>query len=293
MLIVEGYTVSPATALHVGQAEIEQQFSLGRARILHFVDQTVDVLGCPSGYRVDMSLTPRPRNGGVCFSERWSAHQFKPIGSLYVLPPGQTVHARGDCGNHSSVVCDLEPHAIDEWFDGDVCWTDRRLEAMLDIANPSMRTSLQKLSEEMRNPGFASAAMCELLIAQVAIESARHCKAIEQVRDRGGLSRLKLKLIDERLAEIGAAPSLHELAALCKLSVRQLTRGFRISRGCSIGEYLTQNRLEHAKRLLEANASVKEVALSLGFASPANFSTTFRRATGETPSQFRERSICK
>ncbi|MFT3930146.1 MAG: AraC family transcriptional regulator [Spongiibacteraceae bacterium] len=283
--------MSPATALHVGQAEIEQQFSLGRARILHFVDQTVDVSGCPSGYRVDMSLTPRRRNGGVCFSERWSAHQFKPIGSLYVLPPGQTVRARGDCGNHSSVVCDLEPHAIDEWFDGDVCWSDRHLEAMLDIASPNMRASLQKLSEELRNPGFASAAMCELLIAQVAIESARHCQAIEYVKDRGGLSPLKLKLIDERLREIGAAPSLQELAVLCKLSVRQLTRGFRISRGCSIGEYLAQNRLEHAKRLLAANASVKEVALSLGFASPANFSTTFRHATGETPSQFRERSI--
>jgi AraC family transcriptional regulator len=72
--------------------------------------------------------------------------------------------------------------------------------------------------------------------------------------------------------------------------VRQLTRGFRISRGCSIGEYLAQNRLAHAKRMLAMNISVKEVAFSLGFATPANFSTTFRKATGETPRQFRERT---
>ncbi len=279
-----------ANKLHVGRAEIERQFPLGRARILHFVDQTVDVSGCPSGYRVDMTLNARPRSGGVCFSERWSVHQFKPIGSLYVLPPGQTVRARGDCSSHSSIVCDFESHAIDAWFDGDVRWTDRRLEAMLNIASPGMRTTLHKLSEEMRNPGFAGEAMCELLLAQVAIESARYCNAIDNVRERGGLSPVKLKLIDERLAEMGSLPSLNDLAKLCNLSIRQLTRGFRVSRGCSIGEYLAQNRLAHAKRLLTNNASVKEVALSLGFTSPANFSTTFRRATGETPRQFRERA---
>ncbi|HET8710862.1 MAG TPA: helix-turn-helix transcriptional regulator, partial [Spongiibacteraceae bacterium] len=223
------------------------------------------------------------------FSERWSEHRFRPIGSLYVLPPGQTVRARGDCNNHSSIVCDFEPEAIDAWFEGDVRWTDRRLEAMLDIANPNLRASLRRLGDEMRNPGFASAAVCELLAAQVAIDSARHCRAIDAVKNRGGLSPWKLKAIDERLAEIGAAPSLQELAELCHLSVRQLTRGFRVSRGCSIGEYIAQNRLEHAKRLLAGSASVKEVAYSLGFATPANFSTTFRRAMGETPRQFRER----
>lgn len=278
-----------ANTLRVGRAEVEQQFSLGRARILHFEDQMIDVLGCLNEYRVDLSLTHRPRTGGVCFSERWSEHQFKPIGSLYVLPPGQVVRARGICDRHSAIVCNFEPRAIDEWFDTDVSWTDRRLEAMLDITNSSMRALLQKLSEEMRNPGFASRAMCELLIAQVAIESARHCNAINTIKDRGGLSPLKLNLIEERLAEIGATPSLAELAQLCNLSVRQLTRGFRVSRGCSIGEFLAQNQLAHAKRLLATKISVKEVALTLGFTSPANFSTTFRRVTGETPRQFRER----
>lgn len=272
----------------VGTAEIERQLPLGRARILHFENQPIDVLGCPSEYRVDLNLTSRPRNGGVCFSERWSAHQFKPIGSLYVLPPGLPVRARGDCDHHSSIVCDFEPQAIDAWFDGDVRWTNRRLAALLDIVNPNLRATLLRLSEEMRNPGFASEAMCELLAAQVAIDSARQCQSVDVIKDRGGLAPRKLQLIDERLAEIGAAPTLRELAELCHLSVRHLTRGFRESRGCSIGEYLAQNRLEHAKRLLATSASVKEIALSLGFATPANFSTAFRRATGATPRQFRE-----
>jgi AraC family transcriptional regulator len=85
------------------------------------------------------------------------------------------------------------------------------------------------------------------------------------------------------------APTLAELAALCRLSVRQLTRGFRASRGCSVGEYVAQSQVDHARQLLARDESVKAVAHSLGFSSPSKFSSAFRRATGQTPRQFRQR----
>jgi AraC family transcriptional regulator len=268
---------------------MELQLPVGRARIVRFISSQplVDISGCPSEYRVNLALTPTASNGGVCFSEKWAANEFKPIGSLYVLPPGQTVRARGDCDPHASLVCEFAPAAIDAWFDGDVRWTSRRLEAMLDISNPNMRAPLRRLSEEMRNPGLASDAICELLAAQVAIESARHCHAVDEVKGRSGLPTWKLRLIDERLAEIGAAPTLSELAALCNVSVRQLTRGFRISRGRSIGEHIAQNRLAHATRLLAGDQSIKAIAYALGFPSPSGFCAAFRRDTGVTPSEFR------
>lgn len=282
--------VNQSDTLHVGTAEVELRLPLGRARILRFEPQTIDVLGSSSHYRVDYSLTPRTRSGGVCFGSRWHAHQARPLGALYVLPPEHTVRARGDCSGHLSMVCDFEPDAIDSWFDGDVRWTRDRAEAMLDIPSPDMMGSLRRLSEELRQPGLASAAVCELLIAQIAIDAARHCKAAEEKTHCNGLSPRQLRLIDERLAELGSSPSLRELAELCQISVRQLTRGFRVSRYCSIGEYLTRIRIEQARQLLMTAASIKAVALSLGFTTPANFSTAFRRAVGETPGQWRERN---
>jgi AraC family transcriptional regulator len=69
--------------------------------------------------------------------------------------------------------------------------------------------------------------------------------------------------------------------------VRQLTRGFRASRGCSIGDYIASRRLDHAKQLLATGQSVKAIAYSLGFASPSSFCFAFRRATGQTPREFR------
>jgi AraC family transcriptional regulator len=73
------------------------------------------------------------------------------------------------------------------------------------------------------------------------------------------------------------------------LSVRQLTRGFRVSRGCSIGDHVAQSRLTNAKRLLATEQSVKAIAYSLGFSSPSSFSYAFRRSVGETPRDFRQR----
>ena len=83
------------------------------------------------------------------------------------------------------------------------------------------------------------------------------------------------------------APTLTELAQICNMSVRQLTRGFRASRGCSIGDYITQSRIYTAKRLLASDESIKAIARSMGFASPSSFSYAFRRGAGVTPRQFR------
>jgi AraC family transcriptional regulator len=72
--------------------------------------------------------------------------------------------------------------------------------------------------------------------------------------------------------------------------VRQLTRGFRVSRGCSIGDYLAQARIDMAKRRLASEESIKAVAIAMGFGSPSNFTSAFRRSTGMTPGQFRQRA---
>lgn len=86
-------------------------------------------------------------------------------------------------------------------------------------------------------------------------------------------------------------PSLDELATLCNLSVRQLTRGFRVRRGYSIGEYVANSRINGAKRLLASGENIKAVAYLLGFSSPSAFSYAFRRATGMTPGEFRVSGI--
>jgi AraC family transcriptional regulator len=178
-----------------------------------------------------------------------------------------------------------------QWFEGDLEWTDRRLEAGLDIPDANIRRLLLRLAEEMRNPGFASKALVELIVVQLAIELGRYCATVKESPATGGLAPWRLRLIDERLREVRETPTLSELAALCNLSVRQLTRAFRTSRGYSIGDHVAQCRIDNAKRLLATDESVKAIAYALGFASPSSFSFAFRCATGQTPREFREHAL--
>lgn len=239
-------------------------------------------------YWLDMCLTPRPSNTRLCYRSHWRRNRFERIGNTFLLPPGEDVLLRSDGGiKQRSIFCCLAPESLRSWLDRDFQWEGRRLEASLDIAAPRVKNLLIRLVEEMQQPGFASDLMVELLTGQLAIELGRyfiHCDEPPIARE---LAAWRLRLIDERLQDGSDIPSLMELATLCNLSVRQLTRGFRASRSCSIGEYVTNSRIEYAKQLLASDQSIKTIAYTLGFASPSGFCSAFRRSTGMSPGEFR------
>lgn len=272
--------------------DAELQVPLATARLVrfHVRKPADDLLRDDEAYWLDLCLTPRPRNVRASYVERWAADRFEPIGDMFLLPPGQTMRARSEGGpTQASVLCHLRPEPLRQWFGGELEWTDCRLETILNIQDRNLRGLLLRLSEELGRPGFASETLVELMIAQLAIELGRYCVTIKERPNGGGLSPWRLRLIDARLREISQPPALAELAALCNMSVRQLTRAFRSSRGQSIGDHIAQCRIDHAKRLLSTDSSIKAAAYTLGFASPSSFSFAFRRATGQTPREFQAR----
>jgi AraC family transcriptional regulator len=263
------------------------------AQIVRFdIPSPTDTLVKPDDrYQINMCLTPRPLHARACYEARWGPHRFERLGDIFLVPPGEVLRFRGDRGRQSSLTCQLRPALLSELVGRDLVWDDRQLAATLDITNARIRALLFRLTGEVRYPGFASERMLELLGHELAIEIARYCLEVHERPVTGGLASWRLRLIDERLSDDAAAPTLAELAAICNVSIRQLTRGFRISRACSLGDYIEQRRMEAAKRLLATGESVKAVAFAMGFASPSSFTFAFRRATGVSPSQFRQRQL--
>lgn len=271
--------------------EGELSAPVASARLVRFhFDEPVDQRMQTSNlYRMDMCLTPRPDNARGRYPERRGARGFESLGKLFVVPAGESMQAASDgrC-QQSSLLCEFDPQRVGEWLGSDLQWSDHALRAGLDIREGSLQLLLQRLAREVKEPGFASDAMVELIVGQLAIELARYGKRSVDCSP-GGLAPWRLRLIDERLHEESAPPSLTELASLCGLSVRQLSRGFRASRDCSIGDHINAVRVERACEMLATDRSIKAVALTLGFASPSSFSYAFRRATGETPTEYRAR----
>ena len=271
---------------------IEGQFTtrLGRVQVVRGSwDQPIDSAGAPRTHHLELNLLPVPGGARGCFRDHWGPDRFEPLGELFFLPANRHVHLKSNCRRQNSVVCDFDPAAVENWFDSRLEWRDSLLRQVINISNGRIRSLLVRIVEEVRSPGLASETMIELLVSQAAIELARHLNGCEEETVAGGLAPWRLRLIDERLSDMTCQPSLAELAALCGLSVRHLTRAFRNTRGCSLGDYIAGQRMEQARRLIASGMSIKSVAYTLGFSAPSNFTAAFARVVGETPRQYRFR----
>lgn len=107
--------------------------------------------------------------------------------------------------------------------------------------------------------------------------------------NRGGLAswqkRAVIDYIEEHLAK---QISLIKLAELARLSLHHFCRAFKQSFGIPPHQYQVQRRMEVAKSLLANRTnSVTDIALSLGYAQPSSFSSSFRKTTGWTPTVYR------
>jgi signal transduction histidine kinase/DNA-binding response OmpR family regulator/ABC-type xylose transport system substrate-binding protein len=89
-------------------------------------------------------------------------------------------------------------------------------------------------------------------------------------------------------ADLGANEIAHELG----MSRVQVYRKVKALMGFSVNDYLVNVRLQKAKYLLlNTDRSMAEIALEVGFSSPAYFSTIFRNKVKQSPSEFRAHKV--
>jgi AraC family transcriptional regulator len=108
---------------------------------------------------------------------------------------------------------------------------------------------------------------------------------------RGGLAgwqkRVVTTYIEDHLEE---RLPLVTLAQLARLSECHFCRAFKKSVGTPPHQYHLQRRIERAKQLLSDRAnSITDVAIILGYSFTSSFTLSFRKITGQTPTEFRRK----
>ncbi len=97
-------------------------------------------------------------------------------------------------------------------------------------------------------------------------------------------AQLVRRASDHIRANNGRALTLAEVAQAVHVSPNYLTSLFRAETGTPLGRFILVERIALAsRRLRQPDASVKAVALELGFADPFTFSRAFKRVTGRSP----------
>ncbi len=124
-------------------------------------------------------------------------------------------------------------------------------------------------------------------------------RAASRLKERGGLHAERRQrdaverakaIIEERISD--HALSTAAIAAEVGLSASYLRDLFKRLEGVALLEYVGSRRLELAKRLLSgSDASVREICDRAGFINYSYFFTYFKKATGRTPTEFREETV--
>jgi|SRR5690554_1941405 len=93
------------------------------------------------------------------------------------------------------------------------------------------------------------------------------------------------------VTNLSSPPQLDELANKLQTNKKRLSRAFRQATGMTLPQYLREERMRRAQRLLtQTSLRVAVIAREVGFSSAANFSHAFREEVGMPPSAFRNQS---
>lgn len=98
------------------------------------------------------------------------------------------------------------------------------------------------------------------------------------------------RVIDYIKANLTRDLSILDLATLTGMSESHFSRSFKRSVGIAPYQYLLQQRVERAKRLLEKQSlAISTIALDCGFANQTHLTKVFRQTTGMTPKAYQKR----
>lgn len=185
--------------------------------------------------------------------------------------------------------------------------TQQRLQACADIVAGGKRVEmLARVAFE--DPTAAS--LLEILSREAVQESTSARLFVEQAIDllctrlvlghssldalpapaaRRGLADWQVKRVTSFMRDNLARPiGLDDLANLVNLSRFHFCTAFRRSTGRTPHQWLTLQRIDRARELLaDAELSVTDIALSVGYETPSAFAASFRKVTGVSPSHFR------
>ncbi len=126
-------------------------------------------------------------------------------------------------------------------------------------------------------------------IIALAQETLKNCISLVPEKDFGDARKMKKALAFIR-ENCGADISRNEVAGAVGCSPSHLSRLFTKITGSTFKDVLLKCKIEKAKEILQETViPVTEIAYEVGYNDPNYFTSSFKRITGITPSQYRKK----
>lgn len=167
-----------------------------------------------------------------------------------------------------------------------------RLLPRFAVSDPLLEQLALAVMRAMRERPPGHALYVDCLAQAVAAHLVQHHSTLTRppgVPKPDGLVDWRLRrLADYIEAELAGDVSLDAMAGQVGLSPLYLARTFKRAFGRPPHTYVTERRIERAKRLLlSTDLPIAEVALATGFADQSHFTEAFRKLVGTPPGRYR------
>lgn len=242
---------------------------------------------------VNMAITARPAHTRVDRIAADNDPLATEAGRLLIMIPGMPYYLAAPEGAVRSLHCAIHCSRFEAIMGGAIDWSrlgsfGGETRAGLEIEKPMVR-----IHDELTRSRIGRETVIEACIDMICVELSRRFRSGRPARPDvhiGGLAAWRMRTILARIHADGPAPRVTELADLCGLTERQLSRAFKAETGTTIGRLIENVTMERAHRLLTTTSiRMSDIARELGFASADSFSQSYRRHTGMPPSKVRRR----
>ncbi len=268
-----------------------------------------------------------PRHDGLkCYAvisgEAWLSVGGVPdvvhlkVGECFLLPRGRPFCLAGRRDNalatHSEVEA-VKCGTIATYGEGGQClivgahyaFTTMQAVMLLDLLPPivylqnsvdnvALCWTLKRMSEELLHPQPGGVVVAHSLARMILVQALRVHIAESATNDLGGLSALSDAQMSRAITCMQNEPALdwtvEKLASRAGMSRAAFALKFKETVRQSPIEYLTRWRMLLAEdRMAGTSDSIAEIARSLGYESASAFTKVFKRLTGHSPRQHRQR----
>lgn len=169
-----------------------------------------------------------------------------------------------------------------------------RLQDSVGKSDPLLWRLYESILEEIRCPGPVSKISIETNYDALLVRLlCTHSNLSDSTVSRGyALAPYRLRRVKDYVqSNLEADLELSELAEVAGLSRFHFCRAFHRATGMAPHAFVVNVRIEEAKRLLRSGElSIGTIAKRCGFSTGAQFATSFKKSTGETPSSYRHRT---
>jgi AraC family transcriptional regulator len=220
---------------------------------------------------------------------RFAPYSYSP-GAINVFPAG-SIPACRPVTHTKMIICSIDPSLVSELSAESDLPHKTEFRHRRNLRDSSLGNLITLLADEARSGGTSGRLYVELLTRALAL---RFLGLASDTRDFKLVRRSKLptfalsRVLEKMELEAAEDLDLHTLARESGYSKSQFLRMFRASMGCSPHQWLIQLRIERAKQMLRRGSiPLIEIAAACGFSSHAHLSTSFRKAVGVSPNQYR------